>query len=341
MEDFPEDGAFRGPQRFPLSSLPVDLQETFDDPGAIESEDAITTLDLYLRASGIPGCLRFGRYPIDTVPQFMTPWPENPELKRPLGTRVLQKAVTHDKWDFARSVRRYLDELPDLMIRVAHTGPLKLPASAIAEYDEDDVEKYSHVDGVDELLEVLKDTIFETVAECIRVIERIPRSAALCETLSLIRANELCRAHHARWDILAMLAQRGLMPGDLIMAVIVVPPWEMNLDSFRQFTAPRDFSGHMLDIIPSSPADSISDKLWVAAYDCCYRRGRYFIVTNYTHWAFGHFKKDWTAAHITEPIEAKKIELENNGVTYAADNGANVVESLLYWIQLARGSVTL
>ncbi|KAI3622083.1 hypothetical protein WG66_015723 [Moniliophthora roreri] len=338
MDGFPQDAAFPGPQRFPLSSLPEDLHEAFDDPGAIEGQGTITTLRQYLRAAALPACLRFGQRPIGICPMFLTPWPENPEMKRPLGTRVLQKAVTLDKWDFSRNARRYIDELPELMIRVAHSGSLKIPADAIAELDKDEVERYSRIDGLDDLLEMLQTTLLSTIAECIRLIERMQRSASLYDSLKFARATSLCTAHHARWDILAM---RDVAFDRMTLAIIVVPPWELSLNAFRRFAAPRDFPGNLLDSMPSNPADFISDKLWAVVHDACHERGRYFVVTNYTHWAFGRFAQGWNVAHITEPIEARMIELEGKGVNYAADNGVTVIESLLYWIQLARGAIPL
>ncbi|KAL0574311.1 hypothetical protein V5O48_007649 [Marasmius crinis-equi] len=333
----PED-AFPTPQYFPLSSIPPDARDSFDDATMQTKTEAeylpAVMLRNYVRYCALPACLRFGQIPIGSVPKFLTPWPEHPELKKPEGTRVLEGVSTYDKWNFARSVRSYIDSLPAFHIGAKEATRLRLPCDGYAELDEDEVERFSFIDGIDQLLDVVQRDVLRTVCECIRIIERMPPDAPLFKQMQFRRATHLCTAHNARWDILAMCS--SLLNG-ISVVIVVVPPWEVSAQALKKFTIERKFPDNILDSLPVNPLD-ISDKLWAVAHDVCYEQGKFFVVTNYTHWTFGRFSNDWKQATVTPVVEARTVELEGGGFNAGFDCGANVFESLIYWIQLARSS---
>ncbi|KAG7094146.1 hypothetical protein E1B28_007758 [Marasmius oreades] len=334
----PSEDSFPTPQRFPLSSIPPSERDAFDDATMqTETETAFlpaVMLRKYLRHSALPACLRFGQIPVGTTPKFITPWPEHSEMKRPEGSRVLEDVETYDKWNFSRSVRSYIDTLPAHHFGTKEASRLRLPSDGFAELDEDDIERYSYIDGVDQLLATIEEDVLKTVCECIRVIERMPVDAPLFNDMQFHRASHLCTAHNARWDILAMCPN---LFEAIPIVVIVVPPWEFSLKAFKRFTWARNFPANILDSLPVNPADSTSDKLWAVIHDVCYEQCKFFVVTNYTHWAFGRFTNNGKLAMITEPVEARTVGL-GGGVNVAVDAGANVPESLVYWVQVSRNA---
>ncbi|KAJ8079630.1 hypothetical protein PM082_011217 [Marasmius tenuissimus] len=332
------EDSFPAPQRFPLSSIPPSIRDSFDD-ATMQMKNETQCLPAvmlwnYVRNSALPACLRFGQVPISTVPKFLTPWPDHPELQRSEGTRVLEEVRNYGKWDFARSVRSYIDSLPAFHIGTKEALRLGLPSVGFAELDEDDAERFSLINGIDQLLEVIHQDVIRTVCECVRVIDRMPPDAPLFQQMQFRRATHLCTAHNARWDILAMCPN---LFEAIPVLVIVVPPWEVNGQALKKFTLGRDFPDNILDTLPINPRDN-SDKLWAVLHDVCHEHGKFFIVTNYTHWTFGRFSNDWKVATVSDPVEARTVELEGGGVNTAHDCGANVVESLIYWIQLSRSS---
>ncbi|KAJ8085760.1 hypothetical protein PM082_004578 [Marasmius tenuissimus] len=332
------EDSFLAPYHFPLSSIPPNVRDSFDD-ATMQTKNGTECLPAvmlwnYLRNSALPACLRFGQIPISTVPKFLTPWPDHPELQRLEGTRVLEKVQKYGRWDFARSVRGYVDSLPAFHIGTKEALRLGLPSMGFAELDENDTERLSFVDGTDQLREVIHRDVLWTVCECVRVIDRIPPDAPLFQQMQFHRANHLCTAHNARWDVLAMCPDLfEVIP----VLVVVVPPWEVNGQALKRFTLGRNFMNNILDTLPVNPRDN-SDKLWAVLHDVCREHGEFFIVTNYTHWVFGRFSDDWKVATVSDPVEARTVELEGGNMNAVHDCGANIVESLVYWIQLSRGS---
>ncbi|KAF9269245.1 hypothetical protein L218DRAFT_851948 [Marasmius fiardii PR-910] len=251
-------------------------------------------------------------------------------MRRRDGSRVLETVATYDKWNFKLSVREYITSLGSHNIGLKEAMRLRIPSEGFAELDEDDIKRYSSIDGIDQLRGVIEEDVLKTVCECIRVIERMPIDAPLFEEMQFRRATHLCTAHNARWDILAMCLFEAIS-----MVVIVVPPWEVSAQALKRFGWTRNFPANALDTLPVDPVDSISDKLWAVIHDVCHRQCKFFVVTNYTHWTFGQFKNDWKTATITDPFEATTISLQN-GINGGTDRGANVLESLVYWAQLSR-----
>ena len=227
----PSQDSFPAPQHFPLSSIPPNVRDSFEDATMQTETEAgylpAVMLWNYVRHSVLPACLRFSQIPISTVPKFLAPWPNHPELQKAKGTRVLEEVRNYGKWDFARSVRSCelvldirvtsacpdsdkmtpldIDSLPAFHIGSKEASRLGLPSVGFAELDEDDTERFSRIDGIDQLLEVIHRDVLRTVRECVRVIDRMPPDAPLFQQIQFRPATHLCTAHNARWNILAMV----------------------------------------------------------------------------------------------------------------------------------------
>lgn len=96
---------------------------------------------------------------------------------------------------------------------------LRLPSRDLIVYEEVDIEILSHINNEDDFVAVMREYVLGTVAESIRLIEGIPLDSSIMDALQFRRYSHLCTAHHARWDILALVGALSFL---LLLFVLIV-----------------------------------------------------------------------------------------------------------------------
>ncbi|GLB41293.1 hypothetical protein LshimejAT787_0905080 [Lyophyllum shimeji] len=273
-----------------------------------------------------------------SVPICAKAWPEYTDLQRQPGERCLRQVERTDTYKFVVLVQNYLQSsaanaymVNEAMVWEEESPRLRLPSKDLVLYDDTDIEFLSRIDNEELFVTVVQDYVLRTVSEALRIIEGQPLDSRMVAALQFRKYSHLCPAHHARWDILAM---RGTMSHPFPFFVFVVPPWEFGIQDFTELTSAQQFLNNELGR-PSSAAH----KLWAVIHDTCRRRGRFFVVTNYTRWAFGEFSPDDSAVFITAAFEAPILEFDGKDKATQA-LGCNVVEMLAFWTAWALSQQT-
>jgi len=124
---------------------------------------------------------------------------------------------------------------------------------------------------------------------------------------------------------------RGTMRRPFLFFVFVVPPWQFGIQDFAELTDVQQFENNQL----GNPTTA-AQKLWAVIHDTCRNRGRFFVVSNYTRWAFGELSPNDHAVSITDAFEAPILEFDGAYKSTPA-LGCNVVEMLTFWTAWALG----
>ncbi|KAF5381706.1 hypothetical protein D9615_005601 [Tricholomella constricta] len=262
-------------------------------------------------------------------------WPQYAEMQKRPGMRILNEILRTDTVQFVTLVWNYLENtvakayiLNENMVIEEESPHLRLPSKDVILYDDDDIKFFSSIDNEEILLKVMQNYILGTVSEALRIINKHPSSSAAAAALQFHDYSRLCRAHRARWDILAL---PGTKTHPLPFFVFFIPPWEFGTEDFTEFTEVQRFQNGDLD----APTTTVQ-KLWAVIHDTCRHRGRFFVVSNYTRWAFGEISPDDRKILITAPFEAPILHFDG---TYKATQalGCNAVEMLVFWMAWALG----
>lgn len=89
---------------------------------------------------------------------------------------------------------------------------LRLPSRDMVTYENSDLEFLSQIRNEDDFVSLVQEYIFGTVSEAIRLVEGFPLDHFLTDELKFVPSSHLCSAHHARWDILALVSLVKLPP---------------------------------------------------------------------------------------------------------------------------------
>lgn len=84
---------------------------------------------------------------------------------------------------------------------------LRLPSRDMVTYENSDLEFLSQIKNEDDFVSLVQEYILGTVSESIRLVEGFSLDHFLTDELKFIPSSHLCPAHHARWDILALVSQ--------------------------------------------------------------------------------------------------------------------------------------
>ncbi|KAF8066984.1 hypothetical protein FPV67DRAFT_1497399 [Lyophyllum atratum] len=255
-------------------------------------------------------------------------WPEYAELKRQPGVRRLRRIERAETYKFAALVQHYIETAAanayitnEAMVAEEDSPRLRLPSKNLVLYDYADIEFLSRIDNEEHCVTIMRDYVLGTVSESLRIIAGFALDSPDAAALQFRKSSHLCLAHHARWDILAI---HGTMLNPFPLLVFFVQPWEFGNKDFEEFTAVQHFQGEL------DQPTTAANKLWAVIDDTCRNRGRFFVVTNYTRWAFGELSPRGDVVSITEAFEARILEFD--GVYQATpDLGCNVVEMLTFW----------
>ncbi|THV02556.1 hypothetical protein K435DRAFT_717063 [Dendrothele bispora CBS 962.96] len=289
-----------------------------------------------------------------------SPWPDYPELQRPRGTRALREVRTYVWWDFAMMIRRYFHGLPASYI-TTESPYLLLPCTGFTSYGDSEIEFLSRIDSDELFMKMMEEHILGTVSEVVRVMDNLPLDAPLVKGLKFQRQQVLSGEGNEkeRWGVLTL-------PPNIFsavpLAVVCCPPWYLEKIQFDKVISKHVFatspSGiNVLDTLDTDETqvagtsklasntrvdrdpDHAIKKIWAVINDVCQNKGRFFILTNYTRWAFGQFSEDWTSVVISESIEPRLMQIENQGEFPGLERGVTVPEAIAFWIQMARGTV--
>ncbi|KAG5636690.1 hypothetical protein H0H81_007151 [Sphagnurus paluster] len=295
------------------------------------------SLRTYLSLAFLPAIKRSdSKSPLNSLIRRARAWPNYQEMHQKPGVRCLREILRTDTVKFVMLVRNYLDAylanaylVNEDMVDEADSPNLRLPGKGIVLYDDNDINLLSNIDNEEILLSVVQDYILGTVSDALRIAEGLEPDSPSATVWSFRQYSHLCLAHHARWDILAL---PGTDAHPLPLLVFFVPPWEFGTEDFTELTDAQRFQPpHALD----APATN-AHKLWAVIHDTCLTRGRFFIVSNYTQWAFGELSPDDTQATITTAFEAPILAF--NGKYRATPAlGCNVIEMLVFWTRWALG----
>ncbi|RDB29749.1 hypothetical protein Hypma_013866 [Hypsizygus marmoreus] len=265
-------------------------------------------------------------------------WPIYPEIRKEPGTRNLRHILTTDLWKFTVQTQNFMLNKVERMylqnmarVKEEESELLRLPSRNIVTYDEEDIQRLSHIDNEDDCISVLQDYVLGTVSEAMRLIHGVPLNSPAAASLQFQNVSHLCVAHHARWDILALPRDNA---GRHPFVVFFVPPWEFGTDDFDDFTKARTFGDNVLDVLDTDQ-HTAAYKLWAVIHDTCFGRTKYFAVTNYTRWCFGEIGPGCTVAGVTIPMEAPILNLDGTYEPSPSCYGFNVIEFFLFWINQA------
>lgn len=256
-------------------------------------------------------------------------WPEYTVLQRQPEARVLRRIERTETYKFVVLVQNYLRSsaanayiVNEAMVTEEESPHLLLPSKDLVLYDDADIDFLSRINNEELFVTVMQDYVLRTVSEALRIIEGQAIDSTVAVALQFRKYSHLCLAHHARWDIFAL---RGTVTRPFPFFVFVVPPWEFGIHDFAELTAVQQFQNNQL-VRPSTAAH----KLWAVIHDTCRNRGRFFVVSNYTQWAFGELSPNDSAVSITDAFEAPILEFDG---AYKATPalGCNVVEMLTFW----------
>ncbi|KAJ7595708.1 hypothetical protein C8J56DRAFT_387300 [Mycena floridula] len=290
----------------------------------------------YLLHSHLPAILQHsGRH----IPGYK--WPEYPSLKREPGTRALENIVQRNVYQVMQDAIPYLHTLDHFTItRWNDQYPsLRLPQGNFVQHEQADLDLLSRLEARcddRELLQVMMDYVLTTVSAAIKIIEHIGPEAPMGQKLEwrALRPN----VPDARWYAVALPPTAD---DSLPIAIFFVPPWCLTSKQFEGVVSDRTFAPGIIDSTQCVAPEFPTNKFWPVIYDTCVNRGRFFVITNYTHWAFGSFSRDYKTATVSEPLLASlmKTDKTNIGISAPQFVGASIADLLVYWVQCSRGLV--
>jgi hypothetical protein len=91
-------------------------------------------------------------------------------------------------------------------VKAEESSRLRLPSQGLVMYDDADIEDLSQINNEDDLLSLMQEYILGTMSEVIRLVERVAVDDPVIPSLKFKLASSLCSAHHARWDIFALVS---------------------------------------------------------------------------------------------------------------------------------------
>jgi hypothetical protein len=125
------------------------------------------------------------------------------------------------------------------LVEEEESSRLRLPSREFIMYDDGDIEFLSQINNEDHLTTLVQDYILGTISEVIRLVEGVALDDPAIPRLKFNLSSALCPAHHARWDLFALvsLTRRCVKLPQLI--VNVARKWVQPYDlSFRHFRIP-------------------------------------------------------------------------------------------------------
>ncbi|KAG6876290.1 hypothetical protein C0993_004269 [Termitomyces sp. T159_Od127] len=174
--------------------------------------------------------------------------------------------------------------------------PLRLASPRYVTYETEDIMFLKSIDNEQKFITLMQDYVLDTVSESLRAIRRYDLDSPQAAALRFKNASNLCTAHHARWDIFALL---------------------------------ENADGNKLNT-PSN----MYQTLWAVISDTCKGRGRFFAVTNYIRWAFGELNPAGTMAYTTYAFESTLMKVDGTS-TRPLDLGLNTIQMLTFWVDHA------
>ncbi|KAK0450369.1 uncharacterized protein EV420DRAFT_1563159 [Desarmillaria tabescens] len=290
----------------------------------------------YLKKARLPGFYRHVRFPVEQLRRVAV-WPKMPTLVRPLGTRPLKTVYAVDAAIIAQGAANYISDMPFLNIVNEEGVPqetsskIKLSNGLIVQYDHGDLDFLRNINSEDDMDRLLMDYVLATTSEVVRLFSHLPPMCPQAESLKFQNISVRHTAHHCKWDIYSMNDQ---------FFIIFIPPWFMGKEDLETLARRGKVAGGALDALDprAQLLDTISDKLWAVICDVCVGHGTEFVVTNYLYWSFGRFNAEKTMLSL--PIQAELDPLDGTVMGERLVN-PSVIETLVYWIQVARGAAIM
>ncbi|KAK0217045.1 hypothetical protein IW262DRAFT_1395220 [Armillaria fumosa] len=296
-------------------------------------------VESYLKKARLPGFYRHVRFPVEQLRRIAV-WPKMPMLARTLGTRPLENVYLLRSDVVVLGTFRYISHMPGLSIINEEGVPqetsskIKLANGLIVQYDHNDLDFLRNINSEDDMDRLLMDYVLPTISEIVRLFSHLPPLCPQAESLKFQNISARHTTHHCKWDIYSMNDQ---------FFVIFIPPWFMGKEDLVKLADRGQVAPGALDALDprAQVLDTISDKLWAVICDVCVGRGTEFVVTNYLYWSFGRFNpENYSEAMLSMPIQAELDPLDGTIMGERLVN-PSVIETLVYWIQVARGAAVL
>ena len=83
--------------------------------------------------------------------------------------------------------------------------PLRLASPRYVTYETDDVLFFKNIDNEQLFVALVQDYVLRTVSESLRTIQHHAPDSPEATALLFQNVSHLCPAHHARWDIFALV----------------------------------------------------------------------------------------------------------------------------------------
>ncbi|KAK0443472.1 hypothetical protein EV421DRAFT_1803948 [Armillaria borealis] len=293
----------------------------------------------YLKKARLPGFYRHVRFPVEQLRRIAV-WPKMPMLARALGTRPLENVYLVQSDVIMQGAARYISRMPYLSIVNEEGVPqetsskIKLANGLIVQYDHSDLDFLRNINSEDDMDRLLMDYVLTTISEIVRLFSHLPPMCPQAENLKFRNISGRHTTHHGKWDIYSMNDQ---------FFIIFIPPWFMGKEDLVKLANRGNVAPGALDALDprAQLMDTISDKLWAVICDVCVGHGAEFAVTNYLYWSFGRFNpENYSEAMLSMPIQAELDPLDGTIMGERLVD-PSVIETLVYWIQVARGAAVM
>jgi hypothetical protein len=94
----------------------------------------------------------------------------------------------------------------EALVEEEESSRLRLPSRELIMYDDADIEFLSQINNEDHLLTLMQDYILGTISEVIRLMGGVALDDPAIPRLKFNLSSTLCPAHHARWDLFALVS---------------------------------------------------------------------------------------------------------------------------------------
>ncbi|KAF5351387.1 hypothetical protein D9758_008021 [Tetrapyrgos nigripes] len=202
---------------------------------------------------------------------------------------------------------------------------------------------------------LIQTHILGTISQIVKIIDSIGEGAPAGRGLVFQRFTRTLPNAETKCGVFVL---PPTLYDQIPLAVIYTTPWNLNNGDFERVVyydlnpnpimKPETRSRENEKEKKDNERDNIARAIWAIAHDTCYNQGHFFILTNYTRWAFGRFSEDWTSATISQSLEPKLFHLSQPSSSVdsgelpgfdTVSSGVSIPEALVFWVQLARGIV--